>query len=169
MPYELLICHFCAGAQRDLTGCSAIPTSALELNVSLKPQKHEKFLAFLLDSHRTNKELLRTKQQHYRKPLKVPSFQLKFWIWIWNVKEWAICKHICHVVNTSIIPLHFYYNMLWGWNSILLKITVPWNVRSCSLVDIYQRFRGTSYLQLQGRVADFPTMTMEAIGSSPKH
>ncbi|GFG32065.1 hypothetical protein Cfor_06846 [Coptotermes formosanus] len=65
-------------AQRDLAGCSAILTSALELNVSLKPQQHEKFCALLLDFHGLNKQLLRTKQQHYHKPLKVPSFQLKF-------------------------------------------------------------------------------------------
>jgi hypothetical protein len=80
-------CHVCAGAQRDLAGCSAILTSALELNVSLKPQQHEKFCALLLDFHGLNKQLLRTKQQHYHKPLKVPSFQLKFWIWMWNVTE----------------------------------------------------------------------------------
>jgi hypothetical protein len=79
MAYKLLtFCHFCTGAQRDLAGCSAILTSALELNVALKPEQHEKFLALLLDSHGTNKQLLKTKQQHYRKPLKVPSFQLKF-------------------------------------------------------------------------------------------
>ena len=144
-PYKLLTwCHFCAGAQRDLKGCSAILTSALELNVSLKPEQHEKFLALLLESSGTNKQLLRTKQQYYCKPLKVPSFQLKFWIWMWNVTELRneINVYICHVVNMSIMYV------LWYWNSLLLKIMVPWNVSPCRLVDMYQSFRETSFLQL---------------------
>lgn len=102
MPYKILTwCHFCAGAQKDLKGCSAILTSALDLNVSMKPEQHEKFLALLLESHRTNKQLLRTKQQYYCKPLKVPSFQLKFWIWMCNVTELRndIYVYIYHVVN----------------------------------------------------------------------
>jgi hypothetical protein len=102
IPYKLLTwCRFCAGAQRDLTGCSAILTSALELNVSLKPEQQEKFLTLLLKSDGTNKQLLRTKQQYYCKPLKVPSFQLKFWIWKWSVTELRneIYEYICHVVR----------------------------------------------------------------------
>jgi hypothetical protein len=70
---------FYAGAQGDLKGCSAILTSALELNVTLKPQQHDRFLALLLDSSRRNKQLPRKKQQeHFHKRLEVPSFQLKF-------------------------------------------------------------------------------------------
>lgn len=66
-------------ARGDLRGCSAVLTSSLELNVSLKPEQHDRFLALLLGLNRRNKQLPRQKQQqHFHKRLEVPCFQLKF-------------------------------------------------------------------------------------------
>lgn len=63
----------------DLEGCSAIISSASELNVSLKAEQHERFLVLLLDSTSKYKPFRRTKQQkRLHRPLQVPSFQLKF-------------------------------------------------------------------------------------------
>jgi hypothetical protein len=70
--------------------------------------------------------------------LKVVCYRIKEWdIWI----RMSCSKHVNYIfafiLQHSVIL-----------NSILLKIMVRWNVSPCSLVDIYQRLRGTSYLQL---------------------
>jgi hypothetical protein len=61
------------------------------------------------------------------------------------------CLHFCQKIESSVILIQNFYHhcVSEGVDWIHLKMAVFWVVAPCSVVEVYQRFRGTFFLHHQ--------------------